>query len=261
MFTLITTVLIASLIGSLHCAGMCGPFVAFCVGAEKQNPLKHSLVQGAYHGGRLVSYALLGVVAGAVGSVIDFGGRAIGFQRTAMMLAGGFMAAVGIVMLLRFAGLRIKKAPLPKFLQRWFVRGQGFAQKQHPVARAGVIGLFSILLPCGWLYLYVFVAAGTGSPWLGLATMIAFWAGTVPILAAVGVGVQTLFGPLRRHLPVAVACAMVLFGGIVLVRGYGVSTAEAGATSSTGEDRSVDEALRRLEGVEEAELPCCAPPG
>ncbi|MFG0251818.1 MAG: sulfite exporter TauE/SafE family protein [Phycisphaerales bacterium JB038] len=261
MFTLITTILIASLIGSLHCAGMCGPFVAFCVGAERQNVLKHSLIQGAYHGGRLVSYALLGIVAGAVGSVIDFGGRAIGFQRTAMMLAGGFMALVGIIMLLRFAGMRIKKVPVPQFLQRWFVRGQAFAQKRHPVARALVIGLFSILLPCGWLYLYVFAAAGTGSPWMGLAAMIAFWAGTVPVLAAVGVGVQALFGPLRRHLPVAVAIAMVLFGGIVLVRGYGVSTAEAGTKSGASEDRSVDEALRRREGVEEAELPCCDPPG
>ncbi len=259
MFTLITTILLTSLLGSLHCAGMCGPFVAFCVGADRQNALRHALVQTAYHGGRLVSYAALGAAAGAVGSVIDLGGRALGIQRTAMMLAGGLMIVFGVIMLLRFAGVRIRKLSVPASLQRLFVRCQTFAQKRHPVARAASIGLFSILLPCGWLYLYVFAAAGTGSPWIGMLAMIAFWAGTVPILAAVGVGVQTLFGPLRRHLPVAVALAMMFFGGIVFVRGYGVSTAHAGP-QATSEEHSLDEALRRVKGAPDAPLPCCEPP-
>ena len=34
MTTLITTVFIASLLGSLHCAGMCGGVVALCVSVE-----------------------------------------------------------------------------------------------------------------------------------------------------------------------------------------------------------------------------------
>jgi hypothetical protein len=161
---------------------------------------------------------------------------------------------------LRLAGARIAKVQPPAFVQKLFMRIQRAAQHLHPVARAGVIGLFSILLPCGWLYLYVFAAAGTGSPWLGGLAMVAFWAGTVPILAAVGVGVQTLFGPLRRHLPVAVALAMMLFGGIVVVRGFGVSTAHAAPQADTDE-HSVDEALRRVKGTDEAELPCCPPPG
>ena len=34
MITLLVTVLVASLVGSLHCVGMCGPFVAFYSGAD-----------------------------------------------------------------------------------------------------------------------------------------------------------------------------------------------------------------------------------
>lgn len=261
MFTLITTVFLASLIGSLHCAGMCGPFIAFCVGADKNNAVKHALVQCAYHGGRLVSYAALGLVAGVIGSAIDTGGQLLGFQRTAMILAGALMAGFGALLLLRLVGVRIAKVKTPLFLQRLFQRGQRFAQSRHPVARAGMIGLLSILLPCGWLYLYVFVAAGTGSPWIGMLAMIAFWAGTVPILAAVGVGVQTLFGPLRRHLPVAVALAMMIFGGMIIVRGYGVSTAQAEVRETVEQERSLDEALRRARTAEDAELPCCGTRG
>ena len=64
---LIWAILLVSLVGSPHCAGMCGPFIAFCVGTEKQSPSRHAAVQGAYHGGRLLSYLLLGVVAGLLG--------------------------------------------------------------------------------------------------------------------------------------------------------------------------------------------------
>ena len=36
MIALLTTVFVASLVGSLHCAGMCGPFVAVAVGNLQQ---------------------------------------------------------------------------------------------------------------------------------------------------------------------------------------------------------------------------------
>lgn len=58
-----------------------------------------------------------------------------------------------------------------------------------PVVRAAATGLFTTLLPCGWLYAFVVTAAGTGSgtPLHGAALMAVFWLGTLPMMLTVGV--------------------------------------------------------------------------
>jgi len=56
----LTTVLLVSLFGSVHCAGMCGPLVAFAVGAtEKQSLASRVMLHVAYHGGRLMTVPIL----------------------------------------------------------------------------------------------------------------------------------------------------------------------------------------------------------
>ena len=48
---------------------------------------------------------------------------------------------------------------------------------------------------------FVITAAGTGAAWTGAAVMVAFWAGTVPILLALGVGLGAVHAGLRRLAP------------------------------------------------------------
>jgi sulfite exporter TauE/SafE len=48
--------------------------------------------------------------------------------------------------------------------------------------------------------------------------MSTFWLGTVPLLAGLGVGVQTLAGPMRRHLPKLTAVALVVVGLVAVAR-------------------------------------------
>jgi uncharacterized protein len=62
------------------------------------------------------------------------------------------------------------------------------------------------------LYAFVITAAGTGHPLLGATTMSAFWIGTLPMMIGLGVGLQTLTGRLRRHLPLATSILLVLVG-------------------------------------------------
>jgi len=206
---LVATVFVASLTGSLHCAGMCGAFVMFSVGAERRGSW---LRQAAYHGGRLLTYALLGAAAGWVGSAIDVGSAAFGVRRGAMILAGVAMIGFGVVSLLRAFGVRIGSVRVPEPLGRWYRRGYAAAQSLPGAARAFVIGLLSTLLPCGWLYAFVVTAAGTGSVAAGALTMAVFWVGTLPVLAAVGFGVQRLAGPLGRRLPALAAVAIIVVG-------------------------------------------------
>jgi len=214
IFILIGTVLTASLVGSLHCAGMCGGLMLFALGADGKQQTKSSKLklQSAYHGGRLLTYTLLGIIAGTIGQALDFGGSFVGFQRAAAIFAGVFMIGFGLVALMRIKGIHIKHVRAPKFMQRAVESGQRRAFALTPFKRAMTIGLLTTLLPCGWLYAFAFTAAGTGSPLWGGLTMSVFWLGTLPVMASLGAGIQLLAGPLHAKIPAISASAVVLVG-------------------------------------------------
>jgi sulfite exporter TauE/SafE len=201
----------ASLIGSLHCAGMCGPFVAFYAGSDVSSGGRRTLSHVAYHSGRLVTYALLGAVAGSIGAAIDLAGGALGVGRIAAVVAGLVMLAWGAVLLLQAGGVRLGRW-LPRALVSRSECALRRLKEKPPVARALLLGLSSTLLPCGWLYAFVVTAAGTGSALTGAATMFAFWLGTVPLLLGLGALAQGIAGRVRRHLPVVSALLLVLLG-------------------------------------------------
>ncbi len=213
MAAFLAAILIASLVGSPHCAGMCGGLMLFALGADREQPKGHRLrLQLAYHLGRLTSYIILGAAAGAVGAAIDFGGRFAGIQRSAAIVAGILMIGFGLAMLARAAGWRTGRLALPAPVRRTFEQAHRFAFTLQPTSRALTIGLLTALLPCGWLYAFAFTAAGTASPLWGAAVLAVFWLGTVPLMAALGAGIQTLTGPLRNHLPVITALAVTAVG-------------------------------------------------
>jgi len=89
-------------------------------------------------------------------------------------------------------------------------------RNQSVGTRALLTGLGTTLLPCGWLYVFVATAGGTGSVRDGVLVMAIFWLGTVPALVAIGLGAQRVFGPLRRKLPALGAAAVVLMGVLAL---------------------------------------------
>jgi len=228
MFPLLTAILVASLLGSTHCAGMCGAFVAFAVGmpgSTERKPGRWAL-NAAYNLGRLVTYVVLGAAAGGVGAALDLGGALVGVQRVAACLAGAIMVGFGLVALLRLASVRIPRMPTPPLLVRLSKAAHNRAFDLPPLPRAAAVGLLTTLLPCGWLYAFVAVSAGTASPIRGASAMAAFWLGTLPIMAAIGVGVQAMAGRLRRHLPVLTSLVLV-FAGLWTILGRMVMPAIA----------------------------------
>jgi uncharacterized protein len=212
-FAILSAVLVASLIGSPHCAGMCGGLMLFALGADAQQPRGRRIrLQLAYHGGRLGSYLLLGTAAGAIGAAIDFTGRFAGVQRAAAVLAGVMMIAFGLALLARTLGVRTGRLKLPAFVNAFLERLHRIAFTLKPTNRALAIGLLTALLPCGWLYAFAFTAAGTASPLLGAAVMGTFWVGTVPLMAALGAGIQLLTRPLHAHMPLITGLAVTGVG-------------------------------------------------
>lgn len=250
MTALIVAVFVASLVGSLHCAGMCGAFVAIASGGDGNH---RWLLQAAYHGGRLVTYLAMGAAAGAAGQLLNLGSTMAGVQPVAAALASAFMIAFGLVTLMRLWGWSIASLRPPQFMTKLLHLGHRKAMNYSPAARALLIGLLTTLLPCGWLYAFVATAAGTAHAATGMLTMAVFWVGTLPILVAIGAGVQRIFGAMGRH---AGAVSAVLLMAVGLYTLVGRSMLDPVAMAKQVYPAATKDGIARHNDVP----PCCAKP-
>jgi sulfite exporter TauE/SafE len=212
--TLLLGVLAASLVGSVHCAAMCGGFVCMYARAGARRPHEGALAHAAYNAGRLFSYVTLGLLAGAVGARIDHAARLASIERGAAIVAGSLMMAWALAFLATTIGVRVPRFGAPEWVKKSLGGVLVALGDQPPVVQAGAIGLLTTLLPCGWLYTFVVTAAGTGSPVGGATVMAIFWLGTVPTLVVVGLGMQRVARPFARLLPVASAVAVLVLGAL-----------------------------------------------
>ncbi len=180
--------LVSGLVGSPHCIGMCGGFAA-ASGGDRLSAL-------AWHGGRISTYALLGMLFGGIGS------RLPGSGWVAVMLSAGmliwFAAGIGGWV----PPLHLNIPGLTKFSAYW-LRGSGWGSRW-------MFGMANGLLPCGLTYSALSLPVSSGGAWNGALAMIAFGLGTVPALGLGMVAFQRLMrsGPgVRRLVAVGVVSA------------------------------------------------------
>ena len=206
MTALWPTIFASSLAGSLHCVAMCGPLVGLHAGARS---LRLALVHAL---GRLTTYAVLGALAGLLGGAIDMAGHLAAVQHGAAIAAGILIVGWGLRTIAIAKGWLVTSGSAPVLFQRGLVQ----LRARRAVSRAWLIGLLTGLLPCGWLWVFVVSAAGTGRPWTGAAVMSVFWLGTVPAMT----GLLAFGGPViawaRRKLPVVTAGVMIALGLVTL---------------------------------------------
>lgn len=212
MTALVLSVFVAALLGSAHCAGMCGSFACLASGGDSSRPREAWRSSAAYNIGRLLSYASLGAIAGAAGAGLDRAGAIAGFARPATVVAGVLLVLWGTATLLATFGVRLPSLAVPPALASRIARGVRAVQDRPPFVRGLALGILTAALPCGWLYAFVATASASGGAWQGAVVMAAFWSGTVPVMAAVGLGAQRLLGPARRRLPAVTATALVVIG-------------------------------------------------
>ncbi|MDP0489838.1 MAG: sulfite exporter TauE/SafE family protein [Verrucomicrobiota bacterium JB023] len=168
----VSAALIAGLVTSVHCVGMCGP-IACTVSSMKGNETSRLLGATTYHLGRLLSYGSIGALCGLVGEQPL---KWI-FNSPAVILPW-FLVAVFVVTAL---GLW-KQLPKPAFLNRLFAQARMRAFKLSATHGGFLLGLATPILPCGPLYLLFAACLLTGDPLRGAEFALAFGLGTVPLL-------------------------------------------------------------------------------
>ena len=94
---ILLTAIVLGLVGSLHCAGMCGPLA---LALSMTGSSRASFVTGriAYNLGRILTYCALGAAFGLLGQTIAFAG----FQRWVSIIAGAAIL-IGLIVSTRFA--------------------------------------------------------------------------------------------------------------------------------------------------------------
>ena len=87
--------------------------------------------------------------------------------------------------------------------------------------------------------------------------MAVFWAGTLPVLVAVGVGVQKIAGALGKYVPLVASIAIVAVGLFTIFNRITVP-AEKFMRNPAVKATSVEEATQQIKEVDAEELPCCS---
>jgi hypothetical protein len=185
----LTSAFLLGLFSTLHCIGMCGGIIgalslSLPVEIRHSKPRLLSFVL-SYNIGRLASYSIAGMIAGAVGTGIL---QSTGFDQghaVLRIIGVSMMVAIGLYLtgwLPQLAGIEKAGIPVWRYLEP-------VGRKLVPVtslSRALAYGLVWGWLPCGMVYFVLIWALTTGDAVLGALTMLAFGLGTLPTLIAAG---------------------------------------------------------------------------
>jgi uncharacterized protein len=204
---------LAGLIGSFgHCMGMCGPLVAMLgVTARRDGSRLPAPAHVLYHSSRIGMYGLLGLAAGAAGSLVTLGG---GLSTAASLLS----LVLGIVVVV----LGVSFIARTGWAGRALWGGSALTgAMSRAVRRGGTTGVMALgalngLLPCGLVYSALFAAAAGGSALRGGAAMVVFGVATMPVLIALGLGASRL-GARTRDVLTKLAGVLIIAVGIQLM--------------------------------------------
>jgi hypothetical protein len=173
-------IIAASIIGSIHCVGMCGA-LAMTAGAQSRKGLAY------YHLGRLLGYFSVGALAGFLGSeFINSEMKYISLISTVFLSVSFLVIGFSII---KKGQLHIKQ---PAFLKLFYQNrvGRILESKTSHSVSSFLIGLLSPLLPCGWLYGFILIAVATNNPLWGGILLTSFWIGTIPALSGISLLVK-----------------------------------------------------------------------
>lgn len=208
--------MLGGLLGSSHCVGMCGGFAAI-VGLNTGSLLGNLRAQLIYSLGRIMSYATLGAVAGYAGQRLNAAlPQMINVPAVLCLVAGAFLFREG---LLASGLVRCRVGSSASTAGCLFGSLFSTLLRMPGGRNTFVAGIATGLLPCGLVYAFVSLAASSGEMSSGLVTMLAFGAGTVPLMVFTGCGASLLSWTARRRMWQFAAWSVMLTGLLTLGRG------------------------------------------
>lgn len=210
--TILISGFVLGIMGSFHCAGMCGP-IAVALPLHG-NTIAQKIFGGTlYNIGRTITYGIMGALFGMLGQGIHL----LGFQQNVSVIMGAFM----IISVLFPALFRNQYNPdkslfsLVGKLKKTI--GKLFAVRSFQ--SLFFIGLLNGLLPCGLVYIAIAGAIGTGNTAEGAVYMILFGLGTIPMMLGISLAGNVLGLAVRQKINKIIPVLVVVVGLLFILRG------------------------------------------
>jgi sulfite exporter TauE/SafE len=211
MFSL--SALLIGFLGSFHCVAMCGPIALALSGGGEDN--RRFLVNRSFYNlGRIVTYGILGLLAGLAGQTLLMAG----FQKS-ISIGIGVLMVVSVILLYYMPGLP-RTGSMLSGLNRFIKKIFAGVVKRKSAASLFTAGLANGILPCGFVYLAMAGAAATQNGANGAFYMILFGLGTFPAMLAVAAFGKMAGNRARLLLNRAAPVLMIILGLVFIYRGY-----------------------------------------
>lgn len=167
------------ILGSLHCIGMCGPLSMMSL-ASRKNPGKLYLFSNAliYQLGRTMSYMMLGLVIGLIGTTFAIAG----VQKLLSVLLGVFLIFIALSVSKWFS--RLEQLTFFKEWNAYIMSLLGKYMAATQDKSIAVLGLLNGLIPCGLVYFALATAVAMPSIQDSIIFMMFFGLGTTPLMLA-----------------------------------------------------------------------------
>lgn len=189
--------------GGLSCLAVQGGLLASSI-----NPTYNKKIQVAtFIFFKLIAYTILGAVLGKIGTFFSISPKISAFLQ---ILVGFYMLATAARLLDLHPIFRYLVIQPPAFIYK---KIKSSAQSQSLFSPA-VLGLSTILLPCGVTQAMMILAATSGSIINGALIMLFFILGTSPIFFVLGLAVTELF---KKKAFLYLASALIIVLGIISI--------------------------------------------
>jgi len=209
---MIWTGFLFGLVGSFHCAGMCGP-IAMALPFVGSTGWRYYAGRLLYNSGRIVTYASLGALAGAFGVTLQMAG----LQQTVSIISGVLI----LLLLVLPATIKGKSASIlgTDRLMTWVRRKLGDYFQKNSLGALFIVGLLNGLLPCG--FVYIALAGAISAPGIGGAMlyMALFGLGTFPLMFLVSLSGKLISLKMRSVFNRAVPYIGMTLAVLFIMRG------------------------------------------
>ena len=209
---LLWTGFLLGLVGSFHCAAMCGPLVLavhslpVASGAARHSWAVRRIL---YNFGRMTTYALLGALSGSIGHTLNLAG----LQRWLSLSAG----ATILVVLVLSSPIAVQ-TPAYRVVA-WLKSAFAYLLRHRTLASVFLLGGINGLLPCGLVYAACAAAIASGEIAGGVEYMLAFGAGTLPMMLGLSIAGRKLQFAVGARFQSLASAALILTAALLVCRG------------------------------------------
>lgn len=195
------------LASSGHCLMMCGGIASALSGnIEQQRQSRRIITLLLFHTGRILCYAMLGLV---VGDVLR---SALRSSPELMFYSRIFAATLLVLIGLYIAGINTFIKHIESHMAFIWQRLQPLVQRFIPITRyrdALIVGFFWGFLPCGIIYSTLLWASTSVTEYSAAIVMFCFGLGTIPALLSSSIVLQKIITGKSKKV---IGLLMILFG-------------------------------------------------